>query len=132
MSAKRHRQTKDRYRAARGGSSAYLTIGCAACGTLLLLYQKDGPGTLYRMYLDRILAPPTLASLQHTCTAKDDMPNLACPGCGAVVAAPMVYAPERRLAFRVIRGRLVKKRSNGVFPPDDSDPPERIPNDAPL
>jgi ribosomal protein S27E len=132
MPAKRHHQHKDRYRAVRGGSSAYLTIGCAACGTPLLLYQKDGPGTLYRMYLDRILAPPALASLQHTCASKEDMPNLTCPACGAVVAAPAHTPSARRLAFRVIRGRLVKKRSNGVFPPDKFDPPERTPNDAPL
>lgn len=114
-SSSKHKRKKDKYRKTRGGQSTYLTISCAACNTSILLYQKDGPGTLYRMYLDRILAPPELADLQHTCAAKEDMPNLTCPHCDAVIATPMVYSRERRLALRVIKGRLAKKRSNGTF-----------------
>jgi len=44
----------DKYKRTRGGYSRLLDISCAKCGTHLFYYQKDGPGMLKRMYLDRI------------------------------------------------------------------------------
>ncbi len=45
---------KDKFRRDRGGSSRFLTIICTICKSILAQYQKDGPGELKRMYLDRI------------------------------------------------------------------------------
>ncbi|MCL5257731.1 MAG: hypothetical protein M1505_00635, partial [Patescibacteria group bacterium] len=81
------------------------------------LYQKDGHGRLLRMYLDRIFEPQELALLQSKMSSKADMPNLKCPKCGALIGTPMVYEAERRLAFRLIHGSFVKKKSDGVYPP---------------
>lgn len=89
---------KDKYRRARGGSSKILAIYCN-CGSFLWLYQKDGPGQLKRMYLDRIMG-------------KDFEPLVAsakCEKCGKVIAIPMVYKKENRPALRVIRGMTTKK-----------------------
>lgn len=90
--------------------SFLLTVCCAGCRAPVLLYQKDGRGGLLRIYLDRILEPPTLAGLRDSCAEKGDMPNLTCPHCGAVMGAPMTHG--RRLAFRVIPGRVVKQKGD--------------------
>jgi hypothetical protein len=44
----------DRYRKAREGYARLLAVSCATCGTHLFSYQKDGPGIVKRLYLDRI------------------------------------------------------------------------------
>jgi hypothetical protein len=113
---------RDRYARARGGPSHLVDVYCAACGAHVLLYQKDGPGTLVRLYLDRILAPPSLADLQYRCESKADVPNLVCPSCECVLGVPMLYAAEKRLAFRLIRGRFSRKKSPGVYPPEGRSP----------
>ncbi len=87
---------KDKYSRARGGTSQLLDISCASCKVHLVTYQKDGPGSLLRMYLDRM--EPTLP---HT--------NLVCV-CGALIATPMVYKPESRLALRMVKGSFAKKK----------------------
>ncbi|KKS56835.1 MAG: hypothetical protein UV23_C0035G0007, partial [Candidatus Nomurabacteria bacterium GW2011_GWF1_42_40] len=46
---------RDKFRKARGGYARILEIRCEKCGHFLALYQKDGPGPLKRMYVDRIL-----------------------------------------------------------------------------
>ncbi len=48
------RLKSDKFRKARGGRSKVLNIGCEKCGKHLFKYQKDGPGILKRLYLDRI------------------------------------------------------------------------------
>ena len=108
---------KDRYTKARGGSSALLLLRCAKCNAPVVLYQKDGPGQLFRLYLDKIHAPKQLAQLQHTAANKTALPGLTCPQCGTVLAMPMRYVPEDRLAFRLLRGIVKKEKSDGVFPP---------------
>ena len=47
----------DRFRKSRGGHSRWLMLFCEKCSYDLAVYQKDGPGILKRLYLDRI-APP--------------------------------------------------------------------------
>ena len=44
----------DTYKKARGGYARLLAVSCATCGTHLFYYQKDGPGIVKRLYLDRI------------------------------------------------------------------------------
>ena len=107
----------DRYAKSRGGNSHFLDIYCSKCNHFLLLYQKDGQGALLRLYLDRIFEPSSIARLQFDCHSKNDMPNLKCPNCQNLVALPMVYKPENRLAFSLIRGMFVKKKSKGTYPP---------------
>ncbi|MCX6780400.1 MAG: hypothetical protein NT034_04485 [Candidatus Magasanikbacteria bacterium] len=113
----KHNFKKDRYAKSRGGNSRFLNIFCSACNTHVALYQKDGPGALLRMYIDRIFAPPALVTLQDKATDKKDLANLHCSKCGALIATPMVYELENRLALRMIHGSFSKKVSDGTYPP---------------
>jgi len=114
---KKHAPKKDRRSKARGGNSHFLDIFCSACNSHVALYQKDGPGALLRMYLDRIFAPVSLATLQDQGGGKKDLLNLQCPKCSALIGTPMVYDLESRLAFRMVRGSFAKKNSDGTYPP---------------
>ena len=77
---------KDKYSQARGGNSLFLEIFCANCNAKILVYQKDGPGNLLRMYCDRILLPHGLVELLLTKKRKQDITNLICKGCGKIIA----------------------------------------------
>ena len=44
----------DKFKKARGGYSRLFDIRCEKCGNHICYYQKDGPGILKRMYLDRV------------------------------------------------------------------------------
>lgn len=112
-----HRLKNDKYVNARGGNSHFLDLYCSRCGQHFALYQKDGRGSLIRLYLDRIFDPKELSELQFKSTEKRDMPSLKCSGCDSLIGTPMVYELERRLAFRLIRGSFVKEKSEGVYPP---------------
>jgi hypothetical protein len=108
---------KDKYVNHRGGNSHFLDLFCSKCNQYFALYQKDGPGRLLRMYLDRIFAPRELSILQSKINNKNDVPNLICPKCGALIGTPMIYEAENRLAFRLVYGSFIKKKSHGVYPP---------------
>ena len=69
------------------------------------------------MYLDRILEPPELAAWLGQYDAKTEVPNLVCPACDQVLAVPMVHGADKRLALRVIAGRVVKQKGNDDWPP---------------
>jgi hypothetical protein len=88
----------DNFKRARGGSTKLLQIGCGQCGVEICTYQKDGSGTLYRMYLDRIIGPAV--SLERK--------DLTCPE-GHLIAIKMIYEKESRPAFRLLPGSIVKK-----------------------
>ena len=45
----------DKFKKVRGGYTRLLDISCACRQTHICVYQKDGPGILKRMYLDRII-----------------------------------------------------------------------------
>ena len=112
-----HNFKKDRYSRDRGGNSQFIDLYCSNCNQHLLLYQKDGPGSLLRLYLDRIFEPQELAVLQSTCHSKSEVSQLKCPRCQQLVATPMVYERENRLAFNLLRGTFSKKKSEGMYPP---------------
>src|SRR5262247_416487 len=78
----------DTYRQARGGYARLLAVSCATCGTHLFSYQKDGPGIVKRLYLDRIYQSNVYAGLQHR--ALQDVPQLLCPHCGEHLGIPMM------------------------------------------
>jgi len=89
----------DKYKKVRGGHSRLLKISCEKCGGLVCLYQKDGPGNLRRMYLDRISDPKVPVT-----TPK----SLACPK-GHILGVKIVYEKEKRPAFRLFVDSVVKK-----------------------
>lgn len=119
-STQKYNFKNDRYAKSRGGNSRFLNIFCSACNNHVALYQKDGPGALLRMYLDRIFAPPALAALQDQVSDKKDIPNLRCSKCGVLIATAMVYELENRPALRMAHGSFSKKASDGTYPPPKS------------
>jgi hypothetical protein len=98
---------RDKYKSSRGGYSRLLNIHCYKCNNLVLVYQKDGPGNIRRLYLDRILSPEKLVDLQKQ--AIKSIPPLRCSKCGFVIGFPYIYEKEYRKAFRVFQDALIKK-----------------------
>jgi len=96
---------KDQYRSARGGYSRFLNIYCKKCNGHVLLYQKDGAGPLKRLYVDRIIAPNTEASL------------LICDHCKLLLATPYIYEKESRPALLLKENAITKKLTKGIYPP---------------
>ena len=97
----------DKYRQARGGYARLLDIFCDHCGQKVLVYQKDGPGELKRLYLDRIFFPEKLAKLQNLSMKK--VPNFTCSNCHFLLGIGYVYPKEKRPAFRLFAGAIKKK-----------------------
>lgn len=97
----------DKYRKSRGGYSRFLNVLCEHCGAKILVYQKDGPGPLKRLYLDRIFAPENFANFQKLPISK--IPSLACSKCKSVLAVPYIYKKEQRKAYRLFVGAVIKK-----------------------
>ncbi len=75
-----------------------MAISCEKCGEQICLYQKDGPGNLRRMYIDRIIEP-------NVSIARKD---LACSN-GHLLGVKIIYEKEDRAAFRLFV-EAVKKR----------------------
>ncbi|MDP3882291.1 MAG: hypothetical protein Q8Q31_05430 [Nanoarchaeota archaeon] len=100
---------KDKYLRERGGTAKIIDVECSKCSSLLLTYQKDGPGWLKRCYLNRIISPPNMAELNKNPLIKStaDMPYLKC-SCGEVIGSPMRYK-DGRLAFHLIRGKFKRE-----------------------
>ena len=88
----------DKYKKDRGGYSRLLKINCDGCGSLVCLYQKDGPGNLRRMYIDRIIDPTVSISRK----------DLSCPK-GHLLGVKIIYEKEKRLAFRLFVDSVAKK-----------------------
>jgi len=89
----------DRYKKVRGGYSRLLDISCEHCGKHLFFYQKDGLGTLKRMYIDRISESSGIKLGS----------NLICPGCKRILAVSIIYKKENRPALRLFFGAITKK-----------------------
>ncbi len=96
---------KDKFREQRGGYARFLNIFCDHCRAHLALYQKDGPGELKRMYLDRILAPKI----------KRKKRDFSCSSCHRVVGTFYIYQKEKRSAIRLYQGAVFKKTGRGVY-----------------
>ena len=54
----------DQFKKNRGEYSRWLSLSCEKCRTQLMIYQKDGPGIIKRLYLDRIVFPTSLSRKQ--------------------------------------------------------------------
>lgn len=98
---------QDKYRRVRGGHARFFKVSCSACGNFLVLYQKDGPGSLKRMYLDRIFEPGPLTGLQNFPLKK--ISNLICAKCKQVIGVPFLYKKEKRPSFRLFEGAVSKQ-----------------------
>ena len=94
---------RDKYREARGAYSRMLNISCRKCKSLVAVYQKDGPGNLRRMYLDRIFGPASLVR------GVQRLPVFKCKECGEVLGTLYVYEKEKRKAFRIYQDAVIKK-----------------------
>ncbi|EKD86964.1 MAG: hypothetical protein ACD_37C00089G0002 [uncultured bacterium] len=87
----------DNYRRVRG-YSRFLEIKCASCGHFICHYQKDGPGILKRMYVDRIIGLDLNKSRQ-----------IVCKNCKNIVGNLTIYEKENRPAYNVFPGSISKK-----------------------
>jgi hypothetical protein len=88
----------DKYKKARGGYSRLLDISCQKCNEHICQYQKDGPGNLRRMYMDRIIDPEVSISKK----------DLSCSE-GHLLGVKIIYEKENRLAFRLFVDSVKKK-----------------------
>ncbi|MFA5189053.1 MAG: hypothetical protein WC460_06880 [Patescibacteria group bacterium] len=98
---------KDKYKSVRGGHSRLLNVCCRKCESIVVVYQKDGPGNLRRLYMDRIFEPGDLVELQALNVK--DVPVLKCSKCGEVLGTPYIYPKEKRKAFRLYQDAVVKR-----------------------
>ena len=90
----------DSYKKRRGGESKLLTISCRKCQSYICLYQKDGHGGLFRLYLDRIFEPAVAIFDKE----------LICPN-GHILAVAMIYEKENRRALRLFGDSVSKARN---------------------
>ncbi len=90
----------DKFKKARGGFSRWLQVFCESCIAPIVIYQKDGPGILKRMYLDRMVNVDTHKWLKS---------NLECPKCKTLLGVPIIYKKEDRPAIRLFAGAVGKK-----------------------
>jgi hypothetical protein len=88
----------DKYKKVRGGYSRLLQISCQKCGSAICLYQKDGPGNLRRMYLDRILEPKISVTRNDLTCPKDHL-----------LGVKIIYEKEKRPAYRMFVDSVSKK-----------------------
>ena len=88
----------DKYRKSRGGYSRFLKIACQECGAVVCSYQKDGPGNLRRMYLDRIVESKVSLSGKKLSCSK-----------GHLLGNKITYKKENRPAFRLFVDAVTKK-----------------------
>lgn len=92
----------DRFRRNRGGYSRLLTITCEKCGSNVCKYQKDGPGNLRRMYIDRISDSAVSTSGE----------NFICPN-KHLLGIRTIYKKENRPAFRLFVDSVAKRIVKG-------------------
>jgi len=98
---------RDKYKSSRGGYSRLLDVCCRRCEKSILTYQKDGPGNLRRLYLDRIFAPAELVDLQKM--DLKSIPVLKCTHCKEILGTPYIYLKEKRKAYRLYQDSVIKK-----------------------
>lgn len=105
----------DKYKKNRGGYSRLLEISCEGSGAAIGYYQKDGPGILKRMYLDRIYKSDDYSNLSNK--SLDELPQLTCKQCKRHLGVPMVFEKEKRFAFRLFQGSVTKKivKSENIY-----------------
>lgn len=99
---------RDKYKSARGGSSKIFDIYCRKCNTYALSYQKDGVGSLIRLYLDRIIKPLNQIGFEYYDIKS--IGALKCGSCASILGIPYTYTKEKRSAYRLIQNNITKKK----------------------
>lgn len=87
----------DKYSKARGGWSRILEVTCEKCSNFVCFYQKDGPGPLKRMYVDRMI------------NFRPTDSKLMCTNCEQELGIEIMYIKENRPAYRLFQGSVNKK-----------------------
>lgn len=87
----------DKYRKARGGKSRVSDVSCEGCEHHVAYYQKDGPGLLKRMYVDRFI------------DVSPESNELVCNNCERQLGIRINYKKEDRPAYRLFVGAVRKK-----------------------
>lgn len=108
---KEHKLKKDRFVVSRGDNSHFINIYCSKCKEFIALYQKDGKGGLFRLYLDRIFEPEKLAAFQFQDWDTLKNTNIYCPKCRSLIGTPMIYEKEKRIAIRLQLGAIIKEKA---------------------
>lgn len=100
--------TKDRAYRRRGGSAEWLLLDCVSCKSNLAFYQKDGPGNILRLYLDRI--SDSDGDRPYKQTPFNQVRNLGCYACNALIGVPLLYDkdPQPRPAIRLVQPGVEK------------------------
>ena len=88
---------KDKYQKNRGGTSRVLDVLCEHCKKHVAYYQKDGPGILKRMYVDRFI---DIKPIDY---------ELICANCKRQLGVLINYKKEDRPAYRLFVGSVCKK-----------------------
>ncbi len=88
---------RDEFQKNRGSNSRVLDVTCAHCGTHVTFYQKDGPGMLKRMYVDRFIDFTPAGNA------------LRCASCDRELGILYTYEKETRPAYRLFVGAVDKK-----------------------
>jgi hypothetical protein len=106
---------RDQFLASRHGVFRFYNITCRCCATTLCLYQKDGFGSLRRLYLDRVMMDTSAQELspnfiqefaaQEFATDK----KLICQGCGLLLGLGYLYQRENRPAIALFQDAIVKR-----------------------
>jgi len=108
----------DKFKKARGSYSRLLDISCENCQEHICFYQKDGPGIIKRMYLDRIYESTQYSNLEKQ--SLNNIPKFICPKCHRELGNAYIYEKENRLAYRLFVGailkKIVKKNKQSVMP----------------
>ena len=88
----------DKYKKSRGGYSRLLSISCQKCGEHICEYQKDGPGNLRRMYIDRMVDSKVSILRKDLSCSKNHL-----------IGVKIIYEKEKRPAFRLFVDSVTKK-----------------------
>jgi len=88
---------KDEYQKNRGGTSRVLNVICEHCEKHVTFYQKDGPGILKRMYVNRFI------DIKPICN------ELVCSNCKRQLGILINYKKENRPAYRLFAGSVNRK-----------------------
>lgn len=94
----KYKVTRDKYLARRGSHFKIYQIKCSNCKSVITKYQKDGPGVIKRLYLDRMID-------FHTKPRKS---KLICEVCNSLIGTYYIYKPEKRPAYRLPIGTISK------------------------
>lgn len=74
-----------------------LDVVCDHCDQHVAFYQKDGPGELKRLYIDRFI------------DIVPEQEELTCQACGRILGIRYIYEKENRKAYRLFAGAVKKK-----------------------